>query len=88
MKFEKRLKETRFEKGKWRPPMIFKVGIFKAAKGNLGFCIRTKPLFLIYLFVPNLFKFWLSIECEVFSIWYLELVKYPDGWIPYEVLYK
>lgn len=84
MKFEKRLKETRFEDGKWRPPMFLKVGLFKAADGKISLNIRTRPLFLIYLFIPKILKFWFSIECEVFSIWYLELFKYPDNWVPME----
>ena len=80
MKFEKRIKENRFEKGKWRPPTFLKIALFKVDKGRFSFRIRLKPLILIYLFIPRLFKFWFSIECEVFSIMYNAFMKYPDDW--------
>jgi len=52
-------------------PVWFKVGLFRANKNDkFGFSIRFKPLFLIYLFVPGRFKFWLSIEKRVKSLWY------------------
>ena len=58
-------------KGDFRTwPIRFKAGLFRAGEGRLRFSFRFRPLFLAYIYIPFILKFWLSIERDVISVMY------------------
>jgi len=59
-------------------PIWLKVGLFRVKRGGkASFDMRARPLFLLYLFVPGLCKFWVSLEKDVISVCYLDFIKMP-----------
>lgn len=59
-------------------PIWLKVGLFSAERGGKAhFDIRARPLFLLYLFLPGILKFWVSIEKDVISVCYYGFIKCP-----------
>ncbi len=71
MKFERNI--TRGNREHW--PITLKVGLFRATEKVFHADLRIRPLWLAYLYIPKLFKFWLSLEKDVASVYYLGFIK-------------
>ncbi len=56
-------------------PVWMKVGLFKAVNGRVRFTFRARPLYLMYIYIPYLLKFWVSIEKDVISVMYSAFMK-------------
>jgi len=59
-------------------PTWLKIGLFRATDNKFRFVVRIRPLYLLYVYIPKLFKFWFSIERDVISICYLGFIKMPE----------
>lgn len=64
---------------KYEWPIIFKLGIFRTdKKGKFRINFRVRPLFLFYVFIPGIVKFWMSVEKNVISVMYLGFLECGD----------
>ena len=77
MKYETIITKGSACDGVW--PIWFKVGLFRAGKGKWGgkfdLVVKVRPMVIIYLYVPRVLKFWLSIERDVISVAYGGFIK-------------
>lgn len=83
MKFERIIKKGTSRE--W--PTKLKMGLFRAGKGKPSLALLCRPLFrqcwwppifLFYVYIPYLLKFWFSVERDVISVSYLGFLKMPE----------
>ena len=59
-------------------PTWLKIGLFRATDTKFRIVVKIRPLYLLYVYIPRLFKLWLSIEKDVISTCYLGFIKMPE----------